>query len=59
VVLSRRRRRRRHKATRTLFAVADTPQKMLALGEDKVRDYIQDRRLYRNKAKNVIALSES
>ncbi|HEV7877529.1 endonuclease III [Bradyrhizobium sp.] len=47
-----------NKATRTLFAVADTPQKMLALGEDKVRDYIKTIGLYRNKAKNVIALSE-
>jgi endonuclease-3 len=47
-----------NKATRTLFAVADTPQKMIALGEDKVRDYIRTIGLYRNKAKNVIALSE-
>ena len=47
-----------NKATRALFAIADTPQKMLALGEDKVRDYIKTIGLYRNKAKNVIALSE-
>jgi endonuclease III len=47
-----------NKATRALFAVADTPQKMLALGEDRVRDYIKTIGLYRNKAKNVIALSE-
>jgi endonuclease-3 len=47
-----------NKATRALFAVADTPQKMLALGEDKVRDSIKTIGLYRNKAKNVIALSE-
>ena len=47
-----------NKATRALFAVADTPQKMLALGEEKVRDYIRTIGLYRNKAKNVIALSE-
>ena len=47
-----------NKATRALFAVADTPQKMLALGEDGVRDYIKTIGLYRNKAKNVIALSE-
>lgn len=46
-----------NKATRALFAVADTPEKMLALGEDKVRDYIKTIGLYRNKAKNVIALS--
>jgi len=47
-----------NRATRALFAVADTPQKMLALGEEKVRDYIKTIGLYRNKAKNVIALSE-
>lgn len=47
-----------NRATRPLFAVADTPQKMLALGEDTVRDYIKTIGLYRNKAKNVIALSE-
>ncbi len=47
-----------NKATRALFAVADTPQKMIALGADKVRDYIKTIGLYRNKAKNVIALSE-
>lgn len=45
-----------NKATRALFKVADTPQKMLALGEDTVRDYIKTIGLYRNKAKNVIAL---
>ena len=47
-----------NKATRALFAVADTPQKMLELGEEKVRDYIKTIGLYRNKARNVIALSE-
>jgi endonuclease-3 len=47
-----------NKATRALFEVADTPQKMLALGEEKLRDYIRTIGLYRNKAKNVIALSE-
>lgn len=46
-----------NKATRALFAVADTPEKMVALGEDKVRDYIKTIGLYRNKAKNVIELS--
>ncbi|MCO5090284.1 endonuclease III [Bosea sp. (in: a-proteobacteria)] len=46
-----------NKATRPLFAIADTPEKMLALGEDTVRDYIKTIGLYRNKAKNVIALS--
>ena len=47
-----------NKATRALFAVADTPEKMLALGEEKVREYIKTIGLYRNKARNVIALSE-
>ena len=47
-----------NRATRALFEVADTPQKMLALGEEKLRDYIKTIGLYRNKAKNVIALSE-
>jgi endonuclease-3 len=47
-----------NKATRPLFAVADTPQKMLALGEDRVRDYIKTIGLFRNKAKNVITLCE-
>jgi len=46
-----------NKATRDLFKVADTPQKMLALGEEKLRDYIKTIGLFRNKAKNVIALS--
>jgi len=46
-----------NKATRELFAVADTPQKMLALGEESLRDYIKTIGLYRNKARNVIALS--
>ncbi|MEM7212383.1 MAG: endonuclease III, partial [Pseudomonadota bacterium] len=47
-----------NKATRELFRIADTPEKMLALGEATVRDYIKTIGLYRNKAKNVIALSE-
>lgn len=45
-----------NKATRPLFAIAETPEKMLALGEDKVREMIKTIGLYRNKAKNVIAL---
>ena len=48
-----------NRATGPLFAIADTPEKMLALGEDKVRDYIRTIGLYRNKAKNVIALSQA
>ena len=47
-----------NKATRSLFAVADTPQKMVALGEAKLRDYIKTIGLYNTKAKNVIALSQ-
>ncbi len=47
-----------NRATRDLFAIADTPEKMVALGEDTVRDYIKTIGLYRNKAKNVIALSQ-
>jgi endonuclease-3 len=46
-----------NKATRALFAVADTPEKMLALGEERLGDYIRTIGLWRNKAKNVIALS--
>lgn len=48
-----------NKATRPLFAVADTPAKMIALGEDAVRDFIKTIGLFRTKAKNVIALSEA
>ncbi len=48
-----------NKATRALFQVADTPEKMLLLGEEKVGDYIKTIGLWRNKAKNVIALSEA
>lgn len=46
-----------NKATQALFHTADTPEKMLALGEDTVREHIRIIGLYRNKAKNVIALS--
>jgi endonuclease-3 len=47
-----------NKATGPLFAIADTPQKMLALGQERLREAIKTIGLYRNKAKNVIALSE-
>lgn len=47
-----------NKATRKLFAIADTPQKMLSLGEDRVRDLVKTIGLYRTKAKNVILLSQ-
>ena len=46
-----------NKATRRLFAAAPTPEAMLALGEDAVREHIKTIGLFRNKAKNVIALS--
>jgi endonuclease III len=48
-----------NKATRPLFAVADTPEKMLALGEEKLGQYIRTIGLWRAKAKNVIALCEA
>ncbi len=47
-----------NKATRSLFHLADSPAKMAALGEERLRDMIKTIGLYRNKAKNVIALSE-
>ncbi len=47
-----------NKATGPLFEAADTPQKMLELGEAKVRDYIRTIGLFNNKAKNVIKLSQ-
>jgi endonuclease-3 len=48
-----------NKATRALFAAADTPRKMLGLGEEGVRERIKSIGLYRNKAKNVIGLSQA
>ncbi len=44
-----------NKATRPLFAVANTPQKMLALGPDGVAEYIKTIGLYRNKARHLVA----
>lgn len=44
-----------NKATARLFPVAPTPEKMLALGEEGLADYIKTIGLYRTKAKNVIA----
>ena len=46
-----------NKATPALFEAADTPEKMAALGEAKVRNFIKTIGLYRTKAKNVIGLS--
>lgn len=46
-----------NKATEPLFKVADTPEKMLKLGEAKLKGYIKTIGLYNTKAKNVMALS--
>jgi endonuclease-3 len=48
-----------NKATQSLFKVADTPEKMVALGVQKLTPYIKTIGLYRTKAKNVIALSKA
>lgn len=47
-----------NKATPKLFAQADTPEKMVSLGEDKIRDCIKIIGLFNAKAKNVVAMSE-
>ena len=47
-----------NKATGPLFKVADTPQKMLALGEEGLISYIKTIGLYKNKAKHVMGLSQ-
>ena len=47
-----------NKATEPLFKLADTPQKMLALGESRLKEFIRTIGLYNTKAKNVIKLSE-
>lgn len=47
-----------NKATPGLFAAADTPEKMVALGLEKVKDHIKTIGLFNTKAKNVIKLSE-
>ena len=47
-----------NRATRELFALADTPQKMLALGEEGLIAHIKTIGLFRNKARNVIKLSQ-
>ena len=46
-----------NRATSKLFEIADTPAKMIELGEDRLRDHIKTIGLFRAKAKNVIALS--
>ena len=47
-----------NKATPALFAIADTPAKMLALGEERLAEMIRTIGLYRTKARNVVALSQ-
>ena len=47
-----------NKATRKLFAAVETPEKMVALGEDGLKQHIKTIGLFNTKAKNVIALSE-
>lgn len=47
-----------NKATKNLFKIADNPQKMLDLGEEKLKKYISTIGLYNNKAKNIIILCE-
>lgn len=46
-----------NKATSVLFELVDTPEKMIALGEDALKDYIKTINLYPTKAKRIIALS--
>ena len=47
-----------NKATPALFKVADTPEKMAALDEERVAGYIRTIGLYRGKARNIVALSQ-
>lgn len=47
-----------NKATPALFKAADTPQKMVKLGEDKIRDYIKTIGLFNSKAKNLAAMAQ-
>ncbi|GHF14972.1 endonuclease III [Kordiimonas sediminis] len=47
-----------NKATKELFKIADTPEKMVALGLDGIIDHVKTIGLYNSKAKNVLALSE-
>ena len=47
-----------NRATGPLFAIAETPEKMAALGLEQITEYIKSIGLYRNKAKNVLALSK-
>ncbi len=48
-----------NKATEPLYKIADTPEKMLALGEEKLISYIKSIGLYRTKAKHILSLSRT
>lgn len=48
-----------NKATGPLFEIVDTPERMISLGEDRLREAIKTIGLFRTKAKNVIALSQA
>ena len=47
-----------NKATKSLFELADTPKKMIQLGENIIRDHIKTIGLYKTKARNIVALSK-
>ena len=47
-----------NKATKALFEVADTPQKMLNLGIDKLKEYIKTIGLFNNKAKSIMIFAK-
>lgn len=47
-----------NKATRKLFELASTPEKMLLLGENRIIENIRTIGLYKNKAKNIVSLSQ-
>ncbi|MBQ9271587.1 MAG: endonuclease III [Alphaproteobacteria bacterium] len=47
-----------NKATEPLFKIVDTPQKMLELGETKLKEYIKTIGLFNNKAKNIMQMSK-
>ena len=48
-----------NRATPALFEIADTPEKMVALGEERLKDFVKTIGLYNTKSKNIIALSKA
>jgi endonuclease-3 len=48
-----------NRVTPNLFAVADTPEKMVTLGEENLKNYIKTIGLFNNKARNIIKMSEA